>query len=111
MRHHVRGTHERIISDYLIKSGVRLSINGFEYIAMAIELCLENEELIKTHGILCKIIADSYNVNLKTVERAIYNAVKTSYEPMKTLNCKEFVARAVYDIKYLIKDKEIQDVR
>lgn len=60
---------ERIIEDLLDYIGVRVNLLGYDYLIRAIELKLENNNIITTH--IYQIIANEKKVEARNIERAI----------------------------------------
>ena len=63
------------ISDVLLELRVRPNLRGYEYLKAAIELVLEDWDIIYKLGLIYQKIAEMYNVTPRSVGRAMRYAI------------------------------------
>lgn len=87
------------IIKYLISNGVKPTLLGFIYLCDAIEMTIENNNIIpKSVGDLCKSIADKYHTSKAGVTMAMRNAIASSSGKLYNLSIATFVVNASIDI-------------
>ena len=86
-------------SDYLDSKHIKHSLMGYDYLTMAIEMGLEDKQLVcrKLTTVIYSAIAQTYSINTPCVERNIRHAIQRS--DTKDVTNAEFIARAVDEIK------------
>lgn len=92
----------KIIGDYLIEKGIKISNLGFANITTAIKLCLEDRKNLQFVGVLNQKVGEINGFKASQVEKTMRFAIINSNE--KGIAFKEFIARAVYDISNIIED-------
>jgi hypothetical protein len=93
---------DKIIGDYLIDKGIKISNLGFSNLVTAIRLCLEDRKNLELVGKLSQKVGEINGYKASQVEKTIRFAISNSNE--KGIAYKEFVARSVYDILNIIED-------
>jgi hypothetical protein len=92
----------KIIGDYLIDKGIKISNLGFSNLITAIKLCLEDRKNLQFIGVLNQKVGEINGYKASQVEKTIRFAISNSNE--KGVVLKEFIARSVYDISNIIED-------
>lgn len=92
------------IVNYLLVCGIRPHIKGFNYLHKAIEMTIENGNILpKITKVLYPEIAKEFNDTYSKVERAIRHAIGQSKKEYKNMANGEFIARASIVISFASK--------
>lgn len=93
-------TKEQIISENLMKIGIRCSLKGFLYLKTAILMCLEDKELIyDTTKRLYPILAAKFNASYGTTERNIRHAIEIAWDRTDNKTLKSILGPCVRSVK------------
>lgn len=84
------------IKKYLLSKNIQPHTKGFEYLALAIELCQKQNSVKNLHKGIYKEIADSNNDMVYNVERAIRYSISNSHDPVTN---SVFIARALLELE------------
>lgn len=86
------------IVNYLLKCGIRPNLKGFGYIHRAIEMTIDNGNVLpQITREIYPAIAREFNDTASRVERAIRHSIQSSYKSAYMTNG-EFVAKAAIDL-------------
>ena len=92
---------QKSIRRLLIKIGIRIDLDGFDYLVSAIEFAIKDAELAKNlcDGLYGRV-AEKYNTKAYCVERSIRSAIEKAYihKGLKEVN-KLFDAQMIEDNK------------
>ena len=78
---HTRNEMERVVTDQILKLGVPANIKGYRFLREGIMMVLNDMEMVESvTKLLYPGIAKRYGTTDKKVERAIRNAVETSWK-------------------------------
>ena len=83
------------IVNYLLVCGIRPHIKGFNYLYRAIEMTMENGNVLpKVTKVLYPQIAKEFDDASPRVERAIRHSIQTAKKDYKYMSNGEFIAKA-----------------
>lgn len=86
------------IVNYLLGCGIRPNLKGFRFLYRAIEITIENNNILQICSEIYQTIAEEFNESASKVERAIRHSIKTSKENNMTNS--EFIATAALEISF-----------
>lgn len=77
----VRPETENMISGLMLELGIPAHLKGYQYLRSAINMCVDNMELIgSVTKLLYPDLAKKYATTDQKIERAIRNAIEVSWE-------------------------------
>lgn len=80
-QNYTRNEMERVVTDQILKLGVPANIKGYRFLREGIMMVLNDMEMVESvTKLLYPGIAKRYGTTDKKVERAIRNAVETSWK-------------------------------
>lgn len=72
---------EKTISDFMLELGIPAHLRGYQYLRSAVEMCVEDMELVgSVTKLLYPDLARLYQTTDTKIERAIRNAIEVSWE-------------------------------
>ncbi len=72
---------ERTISDFMLELGIPAHLRGYQYLRSAVEMCVEDMELVgSVTKLLYPDLAKMYQTTDTKIERAIRNAIEVSWD-------------------------------
>lgn len=71
---------EKTISDFMLELGIPAHLRGYQFLRSAVEMCVENMELVgSVTKLLYPDLAKMYQTTDTKIERAIRNAIEVSW--------------------------------